>query len=191
MKTAHLLKSCLVAASVAFAATASAVPLRIDVAPWAPPAPVDPSSAGDANVIAWLQAVVDSFNALNGPGAPLPTVGATAVQASNNGVDPDGAGPFPGYGTGTLSLSLPLSSYTYLALRWGGGQDGDNWQAFYIGAETGSFTFNAPGQNGLSDYRLYNARTSTAVPDGGSGALLLGSALLSIGLIKRRLAKKH
>lgn len=74
------------------------------------------------------------------------------------------------------------------ALRWGGPQGADNWQAFYLGNETGTYTFTAPGQNGLSDYRFYNPR-EVRVPDAGSSILLLGLAMGSLSGIARSLKR--
>lgn len=163
------------------ATQANAIPVRLDTSPYAPPAALEPDSAGNGYVEAWMQTLVTSYNTV--AGASLPAVGLTAVNVSNDGVDPDGAGPLPGFGTGVTSITLPVDSYLYLAIRWGGPQ-ADQWQAFYIGGATAgdTATFDTPG-NGFSDYRFYNQRET--VPDGGMTIMLLGIALGGLGYARR------
>lgn len=191
MKT-NLSKTVAILGASLLALSASAIPERLDTVPYAPPGDIDPANAGDGVVRTWVQSLVTVYNAKPGPNAALPAVGVTAVDGSNNSVDPDGAGPLPGFGAGVLSLSIPVNAYDYIALRWGGPQGTDNWQAFYIGKEAGSYTFNAPvstagSQYGLSDYRLYNPHTN--VPDGGTTIAMLGSALVGCSALSRKLRK--
>lgn len=178
----------------ASALTSQAIPERLDVAAYTSVGVgLEPANAGEQSVIDWLNGLIGNYNTLPGPNAILPTIGGStaAIEASNNSVDPDGAGPLPGYGPDTFSISLTLTGYEYLALRWGGSQ-ADQWQAYRIGSDA-SATFSSPldangHPHGLSDYRFYDPKKTT-VPDGGATLLLLGSAFGLVAMFRRSIAK--
>jgi hypothetical protein len=146
---------------------ALAVPIKLDVVPYIQPnttVPGNPSNQGVPTVQAWLQALVNEYNLLNDP--DLPAVDATPAQ--------DVTTP-----SGPLSLTISVLGYNYLTVHWGGPQDdsNDHSQAWYLGGSLASFTMTAPGQWGLSGYRLWNR---VPVPDGGSTLGLLGLSLLAL-----------
>ena len=159
----------LLSATTAFAV---AVPLDIN------PTQSQPANNGSGTVTTWLNGLITTYNTNNNPDLPSP---ATLTFDSN--VDP----MMPGYppNTGT-SVVMPMGTYEYLVLKWGGSGPG-TYGAYYIGGMTGVWTFNAPGQNALSGYRLYDAPTTPppSVPDGGIGVMVLGAALGLLGLIRR------
>jgi len=128
-------------------------------------------------VATWLNGLITTYNTNNNPDLPSP---ATLTFDSND--DP----MMPGYpdNTGT-SIAMLMGTYAYLVLKWGGGFAPGAFGAYYIGGMTGTWTFNAPGQNALSGYRLYDASTPPRVPDGGIGVMVLGAVLGLLGLIRR------
>jgi VPDSG-CTERM motif len=92
--------------------------------------------------------------------------------------------------TGTsYTIDLGAGGYEYLLMKW------DGKDVYYdISGLTGEITVtndlvsNQAGvvQN-LSGYKLFDS--STSVPDGGSTAALLGSALVAFGMLRRRFNK--
>lgn len=129
---------------------------------------------GDTVVYNWLTANISSYNTLNS--ASLPTLVINPYLSKTSGTFPSGP------------QSISLNGADYIFLHWGG--QGGGWlQAYYTAGLTGNFSFapppgNPPTVGGLSFYSVYGAR----VPDGGSTALLLGSALAGLGLIRRKLS---
>lgn len=155
-------------------------------------------SFGDGNVGTQVGLAITAYNLAN-PSATLPTsgIGSTPnIKVNTGDVAPS---PYPSFGANTLSISIPAGSYNYIFLHWGGPNEDASYfnpQLFYIGGETGNLTFNAPvntaanggtGRYGLSFYSLYSPTTS--VPDGGSTIALLGSALVGVGALRRKLLK--
>ncbi len=142
-----------------------------------------PSNLGDPTVFDWLKADVSAYDSTYSASYPAPT-----GDANNKPLFKDDSIP-----ANTDSLAITLGTYDYIFLHWGGSHGG-SVQAFYIGGETGTFTFdnsligtgNAVG--GLSSYSFYGPETKS-VPDFGSTALMLGAALSGLGLMTRRLKK--
>jgi len=174
MKRYAVYLSALLGAAVA----SQAVPVKLDVAPYITPdttVPGNPPNQGVSTVQAWLQDLVNAYNAINDPDlpavAPNPAVDVWMTQRD------------------VTSLVISVSGYTYLTVHWGGPQKAsgnDHSQAWYLGGNLDSFTLTAPvfvnrkgeaKQYGLSGYRLWNP---VRVPDGGSTLALLGVGLLAL-----------
>ena len=93
----------------------------------------------------------------------------------------------------TGSSYIADAGYNYVVFHFGSGQAGGSggwWQAWYLGGA--GYTFALPtvgGQpvGGFSSARFYN-RATTSVPDNGSTVLLLGTAVVVLGLASRRMA---
>jgi hypothetical protein len=147
---------------------ALAVPIRLDDVLYIQPnttVPGNPTNQGVSTVQAWLQDLVNEYNLQNN--ANLPAVDAFPAQAVTTP-------------SGPLSLTISVLGYNYLTVHWGGPQkddSNDHSQAWYLGGSLASFTLTAPGQYGLSGYRLWNR---VPVPDGGSTLGLLGLSLLAL-----------
>ncbi|MCX7867571.1 MAG: VPDSG-CTERM sorting domain-containing protein [Limisphaera sp.] len=155
----------LLGALLCTAAATQALPIRLDTSPYIVPTtsvPGNPANQGNGTVQQWLQDLVDEYNAANNP--DLPAVANSPAVAVTT----------PGSPT---SLTINVLGYLYLTAHWGQGQTPDHTQAWYLGGTTTSFTLTAPGQNGLSGYRLWNP---VRVPDGGGTLALLGIGLLAL-----------
>ena len=148
----------------------------------------DPTSSGDTQMATWLSGLVTSYNTSNDPDLPAP--GAQVFRVNKNAALPSGApSGFPTYPDDTLEISLPTSGFNYVVLHWGGEQ-GNAFYAYFIGDESGTTKFLAPGDNGLSSYSLFGTRTTTVVPEPSTyiaGGLALVPLLLGL---RSRLAKK-
>ena len=164
-----------VLALFATAAVASADP--IDLGIWDPNAG-DDRAVGDCNAggqnaedeLACLNAsVIPAYNTDNDPDLDPATFGTDNINTDDN----------------PLEITLDISGYDYIKLKWDG-----LWQFYYIGGETGEFTFestvfNDKGQpQELSHYTFFSPRNG--VPDGGTTLGLLGMALFGLGMLRRR-----
>lgn len=91
---------------------------------------------------------------------------------------------------GVLSIELDVTGWSYLKLKWG-----HQWQFYSVAGESGSILFASTVYNSndeyqdLSHYTFFGPET-VHTPDGGSTLLLLGSALIGVGLIRRKLSSK-
>lgn len=173
--TTRTLKSSALALALG-ASAALAMPIDIN------PNDTFPANNGQATVTAWLNGLITTYNTTFDPDLPSP-----ATLSFDSNVDPIPPGFPPNSG---LSVVMPMGTYEYLVLKWGGGFRPGAFSAYYIGDEISgtTWTFNAPGKNELSGYRLYDAPT-TSVPEGGTGVILLGSALGALALVRRRLPR--
>lgn len=144
-------------------------------------------SYGDGNVGTQVNKAIASYNAVFL--ASLPDYGVGIVPNAKFGSD---EAPLGG-----LSLDLTLGSYNYIFLHWGGPNIDaayKNPQLYYIGADTGTYTFVAPWntepnpdkQYGLSFYSLYSEIPSSNVPDNGSTVALLGLTMIGMVALRRK-----
>ena len=90
----------------------------------------------------------------------------------------------------TVSVTFDITNWTYVY-----GKFGANGYLWYVGNQTGNVTL--PTQllgpsTGISHYVLFNPSKPNGepngVPDGGATALLLGVALVGVGIFRMRLA---
>jgi hypothetical protein len=88
-----------------------------------------------------------------------------------------------------------LLGFDYAVLHYGaghGGSPGGGIEIWYLdGAANFNFPANGTGPNGRGGWSslvLFQGVPSTSAPDGGATALLLGSALMGIRLIRRKLS---
>jgi len=93
----------------------------------------------------------------------------------------------------TISGSTYSASagYDYVVFHFGAGPAGSPggwWQAFYLGGTEGSFTVPTVGGRSVGDFS--SARFYNPVPDSGSTVMLLGTALLVLGVASRRFATR-
>jgi hypothetical protein len=171
-------------------------------------------SFADDNVQTGVNAGIAAWNAANDPDLPTAGIGATPDVKLNSG---DAVSGFPSFGANTLSITLPMGDYNYVFLHWGGPNDDVNYknpQLYYVGDETGSYSFNAPihtipaqyftsgpkagqlksaaeeKQYGLSFYSYYSEipnlpPPTTSVPDAGSNLGLLGLGMLGVVGLRR------
>lgn len=141
-----------------------------------------PGNDGQGTIGSWLGGVnglVATYNAAH-PGVTLPTsVGSELFRVNVPGANQTGYS----VAANKLSITVPtgaVGDYDYLVLHWGG-PGGGEIQAFYIGKDTGSITFNSPFQNGqqhaLSWYDGFEKIVAAPEP-----TTLLGGALLLLPL---------
>lgn len=148
-----------------------------------------PANSGQGTIEAWMLGLVTTYNAAPSPDLPAP--GVEAFRVNKGDIPPLG---FPSFGNDALSISIPTGVYQYVALHWGG-QGGGVYQAYYIGdfGTDTSYTFNAPGQNGLSWYDgfllIENPPPGPKVPDSGASLSLLGIALAALLPLRRFLTR--
>ncbi len=98
----------------------------------------------------------------------------------------------PGYKTETSVGTVNLGSYKY---EWAVVKYGQNSEIYYIGGLTGTITFTplffTSGGNGQSHYTLFNRSTvPDPIPtaDGGATVALLGSGLLGLAMVRRKIS---
>ena len=141
-----------------------------------------------------------------GSGSDIPKIGSnspgndfnflTAVISAWDTANPLNLLPVPTL-TGDKETTGPdatgLSGYDYAVLHYGKGSGGSNpgggievW--FLNGASSFDFPANGTGPNGMGGFSSIVLFKAAVVPDGGTTVLLLGLALSSLGLIRRRLA---
>jgi len=195
-------KWALPACALLLAPIVSAVPIYLN-----PPGQVDGSPANPTLELSRLNSAIITYNAAKS--ASLPAAIVTDLtplgvdEAVNGGQFKTPSGPT------SITLDFSLEHETYLMLKWGGIDE-----FFYVGNETGSFTFisdvhptnphtHLPNLNaslGLSHYDLFDPilpphidvpppTTTTGVPDGGSSLVLLGLGLTGISAMVRRMRK--
>ena len=89
--------------------------------------------------------------------------------------------------------AVSLTGFDYAVVHYGKGPGGAGQGGgivfYYLNGMTGDFTFasNGSGPNGfggISSIRLFS-NGSTAVPDGGQTVVLLGGALVAVGVLRR------
>jgi hypothetical protein len=92
--------------------------------------------------------------------------------------------------TGPVSIDVDVTGFCYIKLKW----DGHD-QFYFVGDDPGiqhfdSTVFNTGNGNpeGLSHYVLYKCEGNN-VPDSGTTAMLLGSALTGLGAVRRYLKR--
>lgn len=130
-----------------------------------------------AKELAFLNStVLPAYNATHNPDLAVATFGTENINAQNDNI---------------LSIELDLTGWSYLKLKWG-----HQWQFYSVAGENGSTLFASTVLNpngfeyqALSHYTFFGPETAHT-PDGGSTLLLLGSALFSAGLIRRKLNSK-
>ena len=145
-------------------------------------------SYGDENVGIQVNNAINVYNAVFLASLPDYGVGSTPDFKADNSV----------FGTNLLSIDLTLGSYNYVFLHWGGPDIDESYknpELYYIGSDTGTYTFVAPWntapdpdkQYGLSFYSFYSEVPPTSnVPDGGSTVALLGLGMIGMTVIGRR-----
>lgn len=144
-------------------------------------------SYGDENVGVEVNKAIETYNAVFLASLPDYGVGVTPDFKADNSV----------FGNNLLSIDLTLGSYNYIFLHWGGPNidaSYKNPQLYYIGDDTGTYTFNAPWntapdpdkQYGLSFYSFYSEIPRSNVPDGGSTVALLGLSLIGMVAVSRK-----
>jgi hypothetical protein len=146
-------------------------------------------SYGDENVGIEVNKAILTYNAVFNTDLPTSGVGSTPDFKADNSV----------FGSNLLSIDLTLGNYNYIFLHWGG-PDIDasykNPELYYIGSDTGTYTFVAPWntapdpdtQYGLSFYSFYSEIPPTSnVPDGGATVSLLGLGVIGMTFIGRRI----
>lgn len=103
---------------------------------------------------------------------------------------------FANYENLSGSQAVSLTGFDYAVVHYGKGPGGAGKGGgvvfYYLNGMTGDFTFapNGSGPNGfggISSIRLFGDG-STAVPEGGTAAMLLGIALAAMGVLRRRIA---
>jgi hypothetical protein len=114
------------------------------------------------------------------------------VLAAFPGLPTPGFAGYLNLGTENVTGNL-LLGYDYAVLHYGagpGGTHGGGVEIWYLnGAANFNFPANGTGHNGYGGWSslvLFDAPHVT--PDGGATALLLGSALMGISLIRRKLS---
>lgn len=125
----------------------------------------------------------NTYTLLSGGLVPTPLTAPTVVASNES--DFNGSG-------NTATLSLGAGGYEYLLTRWGGGDI-----LYYVEGLSGNITVEndlvSPGQTdtGLSHFALFGDESNPppSVPDGGSTVAMLGSALLGISALGRKLAR--
>jgi hypothetical protein len=188
----RLFKTTLCAAGLlALCSTAQAVAIHIA---YTSAIPTQGVNNGDATLAAWATASIATYNAANNPDLPaLPATGFTVLQG--------GSGPSGfTFGANVESITLGLPVNSYLILSWGGSNlnvGNGNAENLYFINSTGSYTFqNEPNASGgLSSLHFYGnpgdvpipGTPTPGVPDGGSTIALLGSGLVALALIRRKL----
>ena len=140
------------------------------------------------------------FSPPNNPTANLNFLNAE-ISLWNGAFNPDlpaAIGPVALNNEGLTGNSfIAPGGFNYVVFHFGAGQAGGGgvspggwWQAFNLGGVGG--TFNAPSVGGdpvggFSSARFFNP-VSSPVPDGGTTLMLLGSALVCLGALRRRFA---
>lgn len=154
-------------------------------------ASIDGAPSGLANEEARLQYFIDLHNGL----APTaPSDGNTYVPYTGNWTTPLPA--WDGTSTGQIGqtstqFNVDVTDWAYLMVKWAN----DSYY-YYVGNLTGShsiindvvFNQNGGPQN-ASHYRLFGG-TPNKTPEAGATAILLGTALLGLGAVRRRLGLK-
>jgi VPDSG-CTERM motif len=122
-----------------------------------------------------LTAQIDLYNASHDPDLD-PAIIAGAVEVDTP--------------TGPTSITVDVTGFCYIKLKW----DGKD-QFYFVGDDPGLQTFNSTVFNrgngspeGLSHYVLYHCEGQN-VPDSGTTAMLLGTALTGLGFARRYLKR--
>jgi anti-sigma factor RsiW len=162
------------AVAVLAAVQLSATPILLNTSPLPG---TQPANQGQQTVADWLDSLTPAVN----------DIGNAADLSVNQG-DPAPAG-YPSFGANVNPLTLPVGDYDYLVLHWGGKGGGVDLAYDLTGCPDGSTAAfaNPVGVNGLSSYRYYNPNGGgdNHVPEAGSTAMMLGTVLASVGLLRR------
>ncbi len=134
------------------------------------PSGSSPANSGTGTIETWLDGLISTYNGANNPDLPYP-VGNEAFRVNQG----DATAPtgYPTFGANALRITLPVGSYNYVVLHWGG-SGGHVCQAYYVGADTGSDTFNAPAKKGLSWYDTFTPVSPVPEPT----TMIVGGLLL-------------
>jgi hypothetical protein len=88
--------------------------------------------------------------------------------------------------TGTGVTSIDVTGYSYILAKYGSSASGNQSHVWYVGGLTGVIT--VPLNIGSSGEISHISRfTYTSVPDGGTTLMLLGTALIGLGAMRRKL----
>ncbi len=102
-------------------------------------------------------------------------------------------GAFRSEGNGA-NLNVDVTGFSFAVIHFGAGKGGTKGSgggvAFYSISGDGTFSFpnNGSGPNGkggFSSLDLFQCEHNNNVPDGGTTAMLLGSALTGLGIVRR------
>jgi hypothetical protein len=82
---------------------------------------------------------------------------------------------------------INVTGFTYILGKYDAGNPGAGAYVWYVGGLTGvtfvALPATSPGGYELGHYTLFNARS---VPDGGTTLILLGGALVGLGILRRK-----
>jgi len=176
----HFLGAAAAAALLALCQTAGANVIEISLDPTThlpSDVPFNDITGNPVSVFGWLNGEILSWN--NNIGTPhLPDATTGHTRFDNLG----GNGP-----------TIQVQAGDYLTIHYGIGANGvpgtgGGLVAYYVDAN-GSFDVpdNGPGPNGTGGVSFVDVWDHVSVPDGGTTVLLLGAALSSFGLLRRKL----
>jgi hypothetical protein len=181
------------AVALALTQTLQAIPVTGNIG-FTGAATLNTSSAATATgVITWLSPVV---NLTSGSFTVIPNT--TPVTFASPWLFAAGASPFwsVSFGGETFVFNLLSSSITsqggiagssgFVIVNGTGTVSGSGNTAYSATTMSWSFSTQDPKISGNPDAWTFSASTASVVPDGGSTALLLGAALSSLTLLKRK-----
>ena len=94
--------------------------------------------------------------------------------------------------TGDLSEPVDLTGFSYATVHYGSGKGGNpsgGVAFFQITNNSDTFPQNGSGPNGFGGISRVDLFKSVPAPDSGTTAMLLGSALAGLGLVRRHLKR--
>jgi len=144
---------------------------------------IPPVPEGDADITQYVNFMIGL--SLGGSGQVI--IGPHTIVVSRSMND---FGPLPSpatlalRGTGTTVPLGTQGTFTYLFAHYGG-PGGGTGEVWYVGDLSGSISIPGTGfGHGLSGWALFTAPNG-GVPDSGVTAILLGSALSALGVVRR------